>query len=248
MDKDKLLYHYFSNSLSNEQEKRLQELLDSDMEFREQFDFERDLKRVVREGEKAKLKLKLKGFEKEIAKEIPVIALNERRKKSSFNWSLAASVAILFGLGWFGYTTFFGTDYEDLYQENFEEYPNTVFAITRGDSVESIERDAFAAYEAGNYQAAITDFQKIYSADKKGYLDFYIGQSQLSLGRYDEAKKSFNTIVSSDSDYIPEAYWYLALTAIKQKDKAKAVKYLNELLSNHDYNRNKAQLLLNELE
>ena len=248
MDKEQLIYRYFSNSLSAEQEKQLQDLLEADVEFKEQFDFEKDLKRVVRVKEKAKLKSKLQGFEKEISEETPVIQLNENRKKRSFNWSMAASVAILFGLGWFGYTTFFGTDYEDLYQANFEEYPNTVYAVTRGNTEETIEREAFSAYESGSYQLAIENFNKIYSVENKDYLDFYLGQSYLGLGQLAEAEKAFEKVISSESEFIPEAYWYLALTAIKQKDKVKATEYLTTLVNTHDFNREKAELLLKELE
>ncbi|MDB4293070.1 tetratricopeptide repeat protein [Maribacter sp.] len=248
MDKEKLLYHYFSNSLSAQQEKQLQDLLDTDMEFKEQFDFEKDLKRVVREEEKTKLKSKLQGFEKEIAQERPVIQLNQKPKKSKFNWSIAASVAILFGLGWFGYNTFAGADYESLYEANFEEYPNTVYAVTRGEAIETIERDAFTAYESGGYQSAIDNFKKIYSADNKDYLDFYLGQSYLGLGEITQAKESFEKVLSSNSDFIPEAHWYLALISIKQENKTAATKYLNELIANHEYNKGKARALLKDLE
>lgn len=247
MDKEQLLYHYFSNSLSSEQEKRMRELLKTDAEFNEQFKFETDLKRVVREREKVKLKSKLVGFEAQIVQEKPVIPLNPNRKKSGFNWSIAASIAILVGLGWLGYTTFSGTDYQDLYQENFEEYPNTVFAITRGETAESIERAAFTSYESGDYKTAITNFNKIADPDKESYLNFYIGQSQLALGELANAEKSFQKVVSSNSDFIAEAYWYLALTAIKQENRIKATEYLNDLISDHEYNKDKARALLEEL-
>ncbi|QCW98889.1 tetratricopeptide repeat protein [Aggregatimonas sangjinii] len=247
MNKEQLLYHYFSNSLSSEQEKQLQDLLETDADFSEQFRFEKDLKRVVREREKEKLKSKLSGFEAEIAQEKPVIQLKTNRKKSGFNWSVAASIAILVGLGWLGYSTLSGADYQDLYQENFEEYPNTVFAVTRGDTAESIERAAFASYETGDYKTAIASFNKISAPDKESYLDFYIGQSQLALGELANAEKSFQKVISSNSDFIAEAHWYLALTAIKQEDRIKAIDYLNNLIANHEYNKDKARALLEEL-
>jgi len=248
MDKEQLLYNYFANSLSAEEEKQFQNLLETDLEFKKQFDFEKDLKRVVREEEKAKLKSKLQDFEKDISEEKPVIKLNDRSKKRSFNWSIAASVAILFGLGWFGYNTMFGADYDDLYNSNYEEYPNTVYAVTRGDTPQTMVRDAFAAYELGNYQEAIDKFNKIKSEDAIDYLDFYSGQAYLSLGQLENAQKSFKTVISSNSEFSPEALWYLALTSIKKKDKTNAINYLSELVSKYDFKKEKAKELLKELE
>lgn len=248
MDKEQLLYKYFSNSLSVEEEKKFQNLLETDIEFKEQFNFEKDLKRVVREDEKTKLKSKLQGFEKEIVQEKPVIQLSEASRKKSFNWSIAASVAILFGLGWFGYNTMTGTVYTDLYNANFEEYPNTVYSITRGDNQESIERSAFVAYESGDYETAITKLKQIPSEVKKGYIDFYLAQSQMNLENYTEAKTLFNETIKKNTDFVAESHWYLALISLLEKDEKMAVKKLKELTLAYDYNKEKALKLLKDLE
>jgi tetratricopeptide (TPR) repeat protein len=245
MDKEQLLYHYFSNDLNPEQEQQFNELLATDTEFKEQFDFEKDLQFVIRDKEAIDLKSKIIGFEKNISKDTPVKTLprNNYRK-----WAMAASIALIVGLGYMGYNSFIGTNYGDLYNSNFQEYPNTVFAITRGETVESIERDGFAAYEAGNYQTAIDNFNKIPAENKQEYLDFYLAQSHLSLGQLAEAKQFFNKAISSNSEFLPEARWYLALISIKEKDKAGAINQLRELTSNFEFNKDKALELLNELE
>ena len=47
MDKELLIDSYFSNSLSEAEEKVLNQLLVEDQEFKERFEFERDLLRVL---------------------------------------------------------------------------------------------------------------------------------------------------------------------------------------------------------
>ena len=245
MDKDLLLYNYFSNQLTVEQQHLFEELLKTDIDFKKQFDFENNLKGVIIEKENENLKAKLRGFEKEIESATPVRKLPGTNYRK---WAMAASIALLVGLGWLGYNNFSGPDYENLYRENFQEYPNTVYAITRGESVESIERKAFTDYELGNYESAIGNFKRIPQSDKKGYVDFYLGLSYLNSGQLDEAKKLLVNTGASNEKFKAETYWYLALIAIKENNKKTAVEYLNELVSQFDYNKDKAQRLLKELE
>ncbi len=104
MDKEELLYKFFSNQLTEEQEKTFQQLLETDVEFKAQFEFENDLQRVIKKNQNENLKQKLVGFEKEINTEDRSNFLKWAFK----NWSIAASIALLVGLGWIGYNTFSG--------------------------------------------------------------------------------------------------------------------------------------------
>jgi len=246
MDKELLLYNYFSNQLTPEQQRLFKELLQTDADFKQQFDFEKDLKQVIGEKEVGKLKAKLVGFEKEVSKDAtPVRTLTRTNYRK---WAMAASVALLIGLGWFGYQNFAGPDYDKLYDDNFQHYPNTVYAITRGESTETMERAAFSAYELGDYQTAIRNFNSIPKTDSNGYLDFYLGLSHLNLGQTDEAKAFFEKVIASNAEFKPEAHWYLALAALKQEKKEEARRYLETLVSTYDYNKEKAKQLLVVLE
>jgi len=245
MDKQLLLYNYFSNQLTAEQERLFDELLKTDMDFKKQFNFEKDLKMVIRNKETSDLKSKLVGFEKDISKDTPVRTLPKTNYRK---WAMAASVALLIGLGWLGYNNFAGPDYGNLYDENFQQYPNTVYTITRSESQASMERDAFTAYELGKYQDAIDNFNKIDTADEREYLDFYIGLSHLNLGQASEAKSFFEKTIASNSEFSAEAHWYLALSALKQERREDAKNHLQALVSKYDYNKEKALELIKELE
>lgn len=244
MDKETLLFNYFSNTLTSEQEQLFNRLLETDKEFKERFLFEKDLQRAIQDKKNQELKTKLIGFEKKI---------NSKVQKSSFkgrfgNWSIAASIAVLIGIGWLGYNTFFGTDYNDLYNANFEQYPNTVYTITRGDTQESVEHGAFAAYETGNYERAIAEFDGILPEYRKGYVDFYKAQSYMNLGKLKKAEEFFKITIAKNATFVAESRWYLALVYLKSGQIKNAKKELQVLVETHNYKKDSALLLLKELD
>lgn len=242
MDKEQLLENYFSHRLTPEQEVLFHDLLERDADFKEQFNFEQDLKRIIKAKENKNLKADLNRFESDIRQKSPAGS-----KGGYQTWAIAASVIVLVGLGWLGYTNFMGTNYGELYKDNFQEYPNTVYTISRGDTVESLEREAFAAYESGNFQTALNNFDKILPSDQKPYLDFYRALSYLQLNKTEEAKKLFIKSIKNDGAFVPESHWYLALAYLKEKDKENAILQLQELTLHYDFNKEKANALLREL-
>ena len=245
MDKELLLYNYFSKRLTVEEERLFKELLKSDSDFNKQFEFEKNLKEVIRDEESVKLKSKLVGFEKEISKDKSVRKL---RRSTYEKWAMAASIALLIGLGWLGYTNFSGPNYNDLYQENFQGYPNTVYTITRSDSNQTPERDAFIAYESGDFKGAADSFQEISKGAQTNYLNFYLGMSYLHLNQLKQAKTYFTKTINGKNDFVDEANWYMALVALKEKNTASAKQYLMQLTAADSYNQAKAKQLMEKLD
>ncbi len=243
MDKELLLYKYFSNQLTEQENTELQELLMTDSDFKQQFDFESSLKHVIKDKENKDLKTKLGDFEKAISKKKSVRMLWQG---DLGKLALAASFALVIGLGWF-FNSFFSTNYEELYDTNFQHYPNTVFSITRGESVKSIERDAFTAYEAGDFQKALDNFHVIDEEDRNDYVDFYMAQSYLQLNQMEKSKAHFQKVIVENGEFAAESHWYLALIAVKQENKKMAKLQLSQLVSKYDYNKDKAIALLTEL-
>ena len=242
MDKELLLYKYFSNLLTQEERLQFDALLDVDAEFKTQFNFEENLQRAIKDKEKQNLKSKLISFETNILVEAP-----KTSSKKLFRYvAIAASIAMLIGLAWIGYIDGSSSNYEDLYAANFQEYPNTVFAITRGETVESLERDAFVAYESKNYKEAIDYFEKMESP--AAYIDFYKAQCYLGLAENIKAIDLFKKVEKEHVDFKAEASWYLALTYLKEKDKLKAIDMLEAHIQNYEFNKENAIVLLAELD
>ncbi|MCX7547818.1 hypothetical protein OS188_07625 [Xanthomarina sp. F1114] len=238
MNNQDLLYHYFSNSLTAEQEALFQNLLETDPDFKAQFKLEEDLQKAIKSTHTDRLKKKLQGFENQLDKPKTTI-FNHR------NLAIAASIALL--IGWFGYNTLFNTNYNSLYDTNFSAYPNTVYTITRSDDAKSIEREAFVAYETKNYQIAIEKFDAIPKEAKENYINFYKAQAFLGLNNSEEAKNLFAQVVQENQGFEAESTWYLALIAVKAQDKDLAKTYLEDLITNYTYNKDKAEKLLKEL-
>ncbi|WP_418508362.1 tetratricopeptide repeat protein [Corallibacter sp.] len=244
MNKQDLLYRYFSKSLTPNEEHVFENLLNTDAEFKKQFEFEKNLKQVIQKEESKKLKAKLQDFEKDIITKTS----SEKTTHSIFNYknfAIAATIALL--MGWFGYNTFFNTSYNDLYQDNFKVYPNTVYTITRSDDNNTIERQAFVAYETEDYQLAINKFNAIPETEKNSYLTFYKAQAFLKLENLKDAKLLFEEVIVKDRDFVAESHWYLALIYLKENDKENTRKQLKLLISNFDYNKSKAKDLLDKI-
>ncbi|WGD35252.1 hypothetical protein [Olleya sp. YS] len=238
MNKDELLYLYFSNSLTPSQEELFNELLKSDAEFKAQFEFENNLKQVIKAEKSEALKAKLQDFEVNIAD-------SEQTSSSWFNWRIAASVVLFLGAGWFGYDALFGVNYNALYDENFTNYPNTVYTITRGEDTTSQERDAFVAYETQDYKTALETFNTI--EEEQPYFNFYKAQAHLGLDQLDEAKILFKAEIDNEKTFIAEAHWYLALINLKQENETEAIKHLKTLITKYNFKKEDAKALLNHL-
>ncbi|WP_430428187.1 tetratricopeptide repeat protein [Maribacter litoralis] len=242
-DKEQLLLKYFDGSLTADEKVNFNQFLESDAEFRTQFEFEKDVKSVVRKTENDSLKKTLQGFESELS-DVP------SQKKQNF-WkplSIAASITLLIGISWFVFNSDVFNGTEELYAANYEKYPNTVYTITRGDATdESLERLAFEAYETDDFETAITYLTELKEKTRLDYVDFYLGQAYLANGDYLKATEKFQEIISINSEFKDEGYWYAVLANLKLEQEEEAEKLLEQLIKIGTYKRNEAAELLEKL-
>ena len=180
MEKEELLYRYFSNTLSQEERNIFNELLETDPAFKANFEFHNQLKQATKEHRHREISKKLQRFESDIIQK-----KQEENKGTISYWKIAASILFLVAASCFAYLTFSGTDYEELYAQNISPYPNTVYVITRSDTINTVEREAFVAYESGDYKLALA---KMSTPIEQPYMLFYKAQSFLSLDMIKEAE------------------------------------------------------------
>ncbi len=240
MDKETLIQRYFEGSLSEEEKLMLSDLLETDREFKEQFEFEKDLRAAITDGERASNKEKLRQFE----------GAGQPGKEPRIywkrTWALAASVALLIGAGWLILLNRTGTT-DQLYATYFEKYPNTEYSITRGDSEDtSIKRKAFEAYEAEDFDNAIQFFRQM-DITAEAYIPFYLAQAYMGAEDWEEAEDLLRPISDGNSEYASEALWYLALVELRQDEESLAGKTLKQLIARGDYKKNEAVDLLEQL-
>lgn len=245
MDKELLFDNYFSNSLTKAQEKVMNELLENDLEFKERFEFERDLQRATELREIRDVKAMLVNFEDDIKQSEKVVPTISRFR----NWSIAASILLLIGLSWFSYYSFLHTDYNGLYEANYVEYPSTIHSISRGENDNlSLEQLAFEAYDNNDNLQAISLFSELKETNNLDFTDFYLAQTYLKLGEYEKARVLFENVITNKKELEPEARWFLALIYVKIGEKVNAIRTLKEVITDERYNKIEAQLLLKKLE
>ena len=173
--------------------------------------------------------------------------ISNKGTKSYFYYiSSAVAIAAVCSLFYFSFTqSITATD-------AFEQYHDwsTLPSFQTKSAAENNLAKASKLFNQENYQEALTIFTA-YEKENNTYnpqIQLYIGVSQLELGNYKDAIQTFDQLQNSNTIDAHKAYWYTALTYLKQNDAEKAVKVLNILVQNSDnYNYEKAKKLLNKL-
>ena len=79
---------------------------------------------------------------------------------------------------------------------------------------------------------------------------FYYGIANIEIGNFENARKSFNTIIDqNDNLYIEHAELYLALCDLKAGQKDKAIKGFRKIASDFEnYHQKEAQTIIGKME
>ena len=232
MEKNDYIEKYFEGTLSPEETIMFNKLLEEDAVFAASFEYERNVKRAITLNERKALKQKLQSFEK---------------PKKSYKWLyVAASIAVVFGV--FTWNSLFVTNYDSLYSEYYQTYPNTVAPTVRGEVSDDVKSNAFYAYDSGDYMKAIALFSKIYTKDGDDYAIFYKGLSFMELEKYQEALAVFELHdYTKENAFTPFFRWYTALINLKLKNKSETIVLLEKLSQTDNPQKEAATRLLEEL-
>lgn len=117
---------------------------------------------------------------------------------------------------------------DELFAAYFTPYPNLVQPLTRGN--ETTERPrAFQDYEQRNYQAAAEGFKELLEIKKEAGVLLLLGNSNLMLGKSEEAQENFITLIKNYDEFDLQAKWFLSLSYLKSGETENARKILKEL-------------------
>lgn len=173
----------------------------------------------------------------------------EKPRTSYFRiWGIAASIAILIGIG--GY--FMYVNRAQSPEALFSEYFDPAFAPSNfrsdADVLDSLYRKAFDAYNANDFSNAIPAFETIYNNDtKQSTAEFYLGMSFLANNNPEAAIPFFERLAKSANTFQQQSQWYIALCFLKRGQPDKAEAYLNELSNTSGKYQSKAQELLKKM-
>ena len=195
----------------------------------EDLEFDKNLQKAITAEERKLQKAYLQSLES---------SLGDKNQKKKFNWRVAASIAVLVGLGSYFLLFNSSTSNEDLYDTYFYPYENIVAPIVRDQGKLSKKAAVFSQYEQGNYKNAIDGFNQLSTKDSIDIvtINFYKANAYLQLNEFEKAQNLFYQIVEiDDKEWKQESIWYLALISLKLDDVVAAKKYLQQLKNQHQH-------------
>ena len=222
-----LIDRYFDNSLSPKEQFAFNSLLQTDEEFKSEFLFRKDLKKVLAVQQRDELKESLKAIEQKASMSSKLAIIPKK-------WLVAASFALILSLGIWSVKSFFFPPHSAIYQEYFQTSRNTVQPIVRGENVQTIEYRAFVAYEAENYHKAINLFNSV-DNPHVAYIEFYKAMCYLSLDKTSEAIPLLESVAYSSnlsgksSGFDEKSAWYLGLAYLDLNDTEKAIAQFSKI-------------------
>src|SRR5210317_774581 len=114
-----LIDRYFENSLSPKERLEFNELIQSNEEFRNEFLFQKDLKKVISHHQNEELKETLGHFEKKLQS-------SSRFSVVPMKWVAAASLALLLSVGTWMVRNYVFPSNDRIFETYYEPYQNTV--------------------------------------------------------------------------------------------------------------------------
>ncbi len=241
MDKDELINGYFEGSLSESQLEEFNSLLEKDVAFTSEFEFQKELQDSLKKQERQEIKELFSNLKDENGKtETKVIKLRP--------WLAAASIALLAGLAWWFLFNTGEINTEELYAANFAPYDNVIQPIERGDQLEDLKTKAFTAYENEEYPKALELFKELQGKHNEAYIEFYKAMVLMQLNKQEEAIPLLEGYIEKGGELKDRASWYLALAYLKLNRLEDCKEQLNLRISSGTYKTAAAKKLLSQLE
>ncbi|MBC2843639.1 tetratricopeptide repeat protein [Winogradskyella flava] len=218
MNNEELIQDYIANRLSEKEKAKVERLLETNSGFKTAFESHKDIAVAFKVSEADKLKTYFKQLE-----DNPV---NSTSLFNKFKYVYLA-VASIIAIGFF-YNSFNTVSGNELFNSNFEIYPNTYQPVTRSNE-SSANNDAFVAYEKNDFITAERDFETLLKTSENPNIRFYYALSLLNQSKFDLALKQFEILDGKEYDYIEESLWFSALIQVKKENDIKAKEKLNQL-------------------
>ena len=138
---------------------------------------------------------------------------------------------------------------EELFAENFIPFSNLDNNKRSTNEVLSERKQAYTAYDQGDYEQAALLFEKVITTSDNQLLDmFYLGNAYLAIGNAENAIKNFKAVIKSETGLTTVAKWYLGLCYLKAEQTDLAREMLLEVQNSGDERSEKATVILRKLD
>lgn len=243
MEREELIDKYLHSELTPAEKEQFDDLLTSDISFKEDLDLLSNLKNVAGAEDRDDLRKQMASFEAKIA-------ANDTKVVPLFNYKkllVAASILLIVSIGVISLLDPFGVNTNDLYASNFEPYKNVVTPIVRGTADDNEEITAFSSYENKEYLVSAEQFGKLYETTKKPYFLLYQANALLAIDQTKEAIPLLEQHIELKDELVERGKWYLSLAYLKEDKKDQAILILEDLSANGTFKKGDVQKLLDQL-
>lgn len=261
MDREKMLEKFTEGKLTTAEQKEFDRLYDTDLNFRTEVDFHTNISRVAEAEDDDAFREMLTSFEAEallttkrddkVNNAPPHNEIEAKSKKTGLKrlparWLVAASIALIAGLAYI-FMPASPTSNQDLFNQNFQPYPNVVHPVVRGEEGPELKTKAFVAYEKKEYTSAIALFAELYSESEEPDYLFYQANALLQLNRGQEAIPLLQNHLESGDKLAEKSAWYLAMAYLQVDDSENAQNMLQSVVDDGGFKAQEAKKLLKSL-
>ncbi|MBQ0734341.1 hypothetical protein [Aquimarina celericrescens] len=231
---------YLNNMLSQDEVLAFEKEMANNIELQNEVEKHRSLHQTLSDQDTLAFKEKLVTISKKIKKEEKH---SVSRSFFSSNWRIAASIAIILGIGSFFWYTFNSQNRtQELYAAYYQPFPAE--DITRGETNIDLQ-EVLKSYTNQEYKKVIEALERQPNINDQYKL--YLGNSYINIDLEQKAIHQFNNI-SRDSRYYENSRWYLSLTYLKLAKIKKITPLLDEIIQYDGIYKNDAIRLKNALQ
>jgi tetratricopeptide (TPR) repeat protein len=243
MHKTILIENYISGTLSEVQQKELENLMITDNSFIEEIKLYREVDQAILDDDLHKYRQKVKDLCSDPKSKTSGYF---RIKKNLIKLSVAASIIFLIGISLWQIIVRQSPD--KIYTSFYRPY-EADFSIRSSEIITDKIQLSYMLYQKGDYETCFNILDNYLARNYDNFTArFFYGMSALELGKTKLAIEQLSEVESNVSTpYSIHARWYLSMVYLKTDNLDLAKKYLNILVAEDNFYSEKAKSVLESL-